>query len=219
MRSVNGWFVPNDDNYFDKFLEGLPPKQNGFQREHLMEAFKHVKRWDYAVDVGAHVGFWAKDMAERFGKVYCFEPSPETFGCLCKNLVEFDNVELSCAAVGDKQRYCKIRRDDIRAKNSGSEYITICENGPIRMVSIDDLNLPGCDFLKVDVEGFELAVLRGAKGTIAKYRPVISMECDKKFARSRFGWDDAEAMRFLTIRDYVEVAHMRPDRVFAPSGS
>jgi len=216
VRQINGWYLPNDCLYFDRFLEGKDIKENGFQREHLEEAFKHVTRWDYAVDVGAHIGFWAKDMAERFGKVYCFEASPSNFGCLVKNLAGYDNVELSCLAVGDKEGYCKIGRDDIRALNSGSEYVTLDKAGSIRMVSLDDCNLPGCDFLKVDVEGFELAVLRGAKRTIREYKPVIIMECDKKFALRRFGWHDLEAQSFLSKRGYIQVAHMRPDKVFVP---
>jgi FkbM family methyltransferase len=215
MREVNGWYVPSDDSYFDKFLKGVPPKQNGFQREHLEEAFKYVKKWDYAVDVGAHVGFWAKDMAERFGKVYCFEPSPQTFGCLAKNLAGYDNVMLSSVAVGDKAGHCDISRDDRRAINSGSAYI-IPKNrgGQIKVVAIDTLDLPGCDLLKVDVEGFELAVLRGAKGTLREYKPVIIMECMKKFARRRYGWADSEAESFLLNRGYKAVAEMRPDKIF-----
>lgn len=218
MRQFNGWWLPNNDTYFDSFLEGLPPKQNGFQREHLMEALKYVKRSRIAVDVGAHVGFWAKDMADQFDKVYCFEPSPETFGCLAKNLANYDNVELSCVAIGDKQDRCIIRRDHDRANNSGSEYVTKAIDGPVRMVSLDKLDIPGCDFLKIDVEGFELAVLRGAKKLISRFRPVISMECCKKFAWRRYQWHDLEAEHFLiSKRGYREVACMRPDKVFVPT--
>jgi FkbM family methyltransferase len=214
VREVNGWYLPDDCNYFDQFLKDKKYKQNGFQSEHLDEALKHVTKWDYAVDVGAHVGFWARDMADKFGKVYCFEPSPATFGCLAKNLAGYDNVELSCMAVGDKERKVAIRRDLRRGENSGSEFISVNNNGQTRMVSLDALELPGCDFLKIDVEGFELGVLKGAKKTIGKYKPVISMECDKKFAQRRYGWHDLEAQHFLLRKGYVEVAHMRPDKVF-----
>jgi FkbM family methyltransferase len=217
MREVNGWHVPSDCFYFDAFLKDEMPKQNGFQREHLEEAFKRVKKWDYAVDVGAHVGFWAKDMADRFGHVYCFEPSPATFACLAKNLASYNNVTLSAMAVGDKPGHCNIRRDDRRAKNSGSEYIVVDPKaGQIKMCSLDSLELPGCDLLKVDVEGFELAVLRGAKKLIANYRPIVIMECCKKFAYRRFRVADHEAESFLLRHGYTCVQIMRPDKIFVP---
>jgi hypothetical protein len=40
------------------------------------------------------------------------------------------------------------------------------------------------------------------------------MECDKKFAQRRYGWHDLEAQHYLLRKGYVEVAHMRPDKVF-----
>jgi FkbM family methyltransferase len=218
MREVNGWWLPRDDFYFDRFLEGKAPKENGFQREHLEKAFQYVKKWDVAVDVGAHVGFWAKDMAEKFGKVYCFEPSSQTFACLAKNMAEYDNATLSSMAIGHRHGYCDINRDSRRLKNSGSEYITHRPaHGGVRLVSLDSLDLPGCDFLKIDVEGYELAVLRGGRKLIREHRPVVSMECmQKKFAR-RFGWQDHDAEQYLTLKlGYQCVAYMRPDKVFIP---
>jgi FkbM family methyltransferase len=218
VKEVNGWWLPDDDHYFGKFVAGGPKKSNGFQREHLEAAFKHVPKFDYAVDVGAHVGFWAKDMADRFKHVYCFEPSAKTLGCLVKNLSEYDNVSISHVAIGDGPRKCIINRDDRRQQNSGSEFVRIDTAGSIDMTSLDEIGLPGCDLLKVDVEGFEYAVLLGARKLIKKFKPVVIMECDKKFAKRRFGWSDFEAEGYLKrTMGYKEVAHMRPDKVFVPA--
>ena len=217
MREVNGWFMPSDDFYFDRWIEGAPTKSNGFQREHLLEAFKHVRNWDIAVDVGAHVGFWAKDMAEKFGKVYCFEPHPKTFACLAKNMAEYENVMLSCMALGMREGHCDIVRGDPRTHNSGSEYIVPKTTGSIRITSLDDVGVQGCDLLKIDVEGYEYAVLKGARKTITKYRPVIIMETDKPFSQRRFGWNRQRPIEYIQRKfNYTEVAHMRPDRVFVP---
>jgi hypothetical protein len=83
---------------------------------------------------------------------------------------------------------------------------------------LDEIGLPGCDLLKVDVEGFEYAVLLGARKLIKKFKPVVIMECDKKFAKRRFGWSDFEAEGYLKrTMGYKEVAHMRPDKVFVPA--
>ena len=215
MKQHNGWWLPDDDSYFIKFVEKTSFKKNGFQREHLEEAFKYVKNFKYAVDVGAHVGFWAKDMAEKFERVYCFEPCPKNLGCLVKNMEEYPNVSITHYALGDKARKCSINRDIARGGNSGSEFIKVEDTGCIDMIALDDLELPGCDLLKIDVEGFEYAVLLGARKTIKKYNPVVIMECNKKFARRRYGWSDFEAEGHLKRTfEYREVAHMRPDKIF-----
>jgi len=50
-------------------------------------------------------------------------------------------------------------------------------------ISIDSLNLTGCDFMKIDVEGFEYAVVLGAIKTIMKYKPVIFYECNSRIMK------------------------------------
>jgi len=49
------------------------------------------------------------------------------------------------------------------------------------MITIDELNLDGCDFIKIDVEGFEWGVLLGAIETIKKYKPIIFYEYADKY--------------------------------------
>jgi FkbM family methyltransferase len=222
VKEVNGgWWLPSDDEYFTKFFPaGIDHKRNGFQREHLLEAFKFVKRWNYAIDVGAHVGFWAKDMAERFKHVYCFEPSPNTYACLLKNMAGYDNVVMSPIALGEHVGTCSMSRDDRRASNSGSEYIVRGKGGEISVQPLDALQIKGCDFLKIDVEGGEYHVLKGGVKTIQKYRPVVIMETDKNFSSSRFGVSRIRSIEFLRNQlRYREVAHMRPDRIFIPAES
>jgi hypothetical protein len=82
---------------------------------------------------------------------------------------------------------------------------------------LDALKIGGCDLLKIDVEGGEYHVLKGAVETIQKYRPVVIMETDKKFSSRRFGVSNIRSIEFLRNQlRYREVAHMRPDRIFVP---
>jgi FkbM family methyltransferase len=219
-QSPSGWWLPSVDVYFSGVVpalsDGHAPKRNGFQREHLLEAFKHVRAWEMAVDVGAHVGFWTRDMADRFMKVHAFEAASDTFRCLEMNMAEFANVDVHNVAVGPWHGSCKVCEDETRAGNTGSRFI-MPRGGSVAMVALDEFSLPACDLLKVDVEGFEEQVLEGAMWTIDAHRPVIVMETDKKFARARYGTPDDGAERFLRRLGYREVAHMRPDKVFVPA--
>lgn len=225
-KEPSGWFLPADDTYFGQFAappeyrDGPPPKRNGFYREHLHAAFNYVRAWDVAIDAGSHVGFWTYELAQRFGQVYAFEPSPANHACLIKNLEPFDNVEIHDLAVGDKHGWCDIHNDKQRPGNSGSNYIRPREGdgeGTIPIVALDELDLPGCDLLKVDVEGYELRALQGAIHLIRECKPVIILECtDEKF-RDRYGIPVGEAQRWLLKRGYREVWHQRPDKVLIPA--
>lgn len=212
MANRNGWWLPSRDSYMAKFIAG-PPRKNGFFVDHLQEAFKHVRAWDVAVDVGSHVGFWSSEMAQRFKTVYAFEPSPVTYDCFLKNMADCDNVIARNVAVGDQPGRCRMQSDSLREENSGSAYIVL-DQGDIEIVRLDDLGIPACDLLKVDVEGYELRVLQGAKGLIRAHWPVIIMECtDRKFHR-RFGIPIDQAQVWLKKNGYREVWASRPDKVF-----
>lgn len=224
----SGWCLPGSDSYFHKFqtpleYDGDPQpdqgKNNGFQRHHLWCAFEFVQKWDVAIDVGAHCGYWAWDMAERFKKVHCFEAHPVTAECLRYNMGKFDNVSIYNAAVGDQKGKVTIERDSTpkRQGNSGSNFVMPDKDyGNIRMYALDDMEFRGCDLLKIDVEGFEEMVLRGAEKLITEHWPVVVMETDKRFhgRYDKLGLDGQGASDWLTERGYEVKAAMRPDKIF-----
>lgn len=206
MKRAGEWDLPDSDQYFASFAT------TGFQIDHLRAAYPFVSKWDVAVDVGAHIGFWARELADRFAMVHVFEPAADTFACLESNLRGRDNVVLRNAAVGARAGNCTINDDPKRGGNSGARFVG--GGGQCPMVAMDDLGLPACDLLKVDVEGYEHEVLSGAVNTIERFRPVIVMETDKRFARARYGVPDDTAERKLIAMGYRVAAHHRPDKVF-----
>lgn len=223
MREKRGWFLPEDDGYFDTFLESAGGyKRNGFQRDHLMVALSYVRDWSLAVDAGAHVGFWALDMAARFKQVHCFEAAPDTYKCLMKNLEDLPNVTTHHIALGHESGSVTIHEREKRRKGtnsphqSGSRWVKPEQfGGTVAMRTLDSYALPSCGFMKIDVEGFEEFVLRGAKHLIKQFRPVIIMENEKKgFSENRYGTSWLEPVNFLMKRDYVNVWYARPNRVY-----
>jgi len=198
----DGLYIPNTDIYFPK---------NGFQVDHVFAVFDYVKKFGVALDVGAHVGSWCVHMAKRFKTVYAFEPAPDSFECLQKNVGHFPNVHLYNVAVGEKKGKCAVVEDISRPGNTGSRFISRGK-GTVDLIRLDDLNIEKCNLMKLDVEGYEYPVLRGAQNILNKFRPVIIMEV--KTFHGRYYWGKHEASSFLLNHGYREAAAMRPDKIF-----
>lgn len=133
-------------------------------------------------DVGANVGAYARAVLERApetARLYCFEPSRATFDLLQGAVGGDRRVTCVNAGFGDKEETIALYSD---ADGSGlaSVYqrrldhfgITLQRREEIRLTTIDafcrEHSVSFIDFLKLDVEGHELAVLRGAAGMLAR---------------------------------------------------
>ncbi|GHD48200.1 methyltransferase FkbM [Thalassobaculum fulvum] len=149
---------------------------------------------DVALDIGANVGIFSIAMGLAVGptgRVLAFEPQPSIFPLLQRNLAGhgLSQAEAERAILSDAEgegEFVDLHSPPIgRAVNYGSLSIasrTFASYGgmastPIR--TVDGLALTRCDFIKVDVEGAEGLVLRGAAGTIGRCRPILSVECDR----------------------------------------
>jgi FkbM family methyltransferase len=137
-----------------------------------------VKRGDVVFDVGAHVGFYtllASSLVGETGKVFAFEPLPRNLGYLEKHLHlnAVRNTVLFKAAVSDSTGEVHFREAPSHAMgqiNAEGSLVVPC-------VSLDDLcaqkAIPLPDLVKIDVEGAEARVLRGAENILRHGRPTI----------------------------------------------
>jgi FkbM family methyltransferase len=129
-------------------------------------------------DIGAHVGFYsllAAEITGPTGQVFAFEPLPRNFNYLKKHIEinNYKNVNPFNVAVSDK--------DGFAFFNEGENDFTghLADNGEIKVktIGIDEWinsgKLPVPDVLKIDVEGAEFSVLKGAANLLKKRHPVI----------------------------------------------
>ena len=137
---------------------------------------KTVREDDVAYDVGAHVGYFAVlmgDIVGSGGRVIAFEPRGLNLGYLQRHVSvnKCDNIEIVSKAVGDHSGHAKLET----RTGSGTGYVSDTGDEEIEITSIDELvesgTLPPPTFLKIDVEGGEMAVLRGAQKVIETQRP------------------------------------------------
>lgn len=138
------------------------------------------------IEAGANIGGHTVRLARacRPGPLYAFEPQHRVFQVLCANLAlnGIDNVLAYPEGCGEAEGVATIPRLDYEGSNNfGGVSLRPAEAGgvKVRVIAIDGLELAACGLIKIDVEGFEANVLRGARETIARCRPVLYVENDR----------------------------------------
>lgn len=186
MKNVKGIWLPDSEMHMVEWIE----REGGYQLKKQALAASYVTQWRCAVDVGAHCGTWALNLVKRFETVHCFEPIPEHLECLKMNAPKAVIHEVP---LGERGEYVSFRKNP---KSTGDASILPSGKGDTRTAVLDDFDLQNVDFMKLDCEGYEVAVLKGALRTIIRCRPVIVVE-QKPGKGSLFGYGDTEAVSLL----------------------
>ena len=162
---------------------------------------------EVAIDVGANIGAHTVAMARLVGPhgtVVAFEPQRVVFQTLCANVANNSLANVFCyqSALGEKAGVILVPPLDPQTRqNFGAFSVGGYEHGePVGLVRLDDFPLRACRLIKIDVEGMEPAVLRGAEGIIAKFMPVIYVENNRP-AQSR------ELIRMIHLMGYDLYRH------------
>lgn len=146
-----------------------------------------VRPGDIAVDIGANIGAHTLPLAARVGaagRVVAFEPVRMNFQLLCANVAlnGLDNVDAIPEGLGEAESTVMIADRPTRADgNLGALALSeIPGDRPVRVRRFDDaFDWPRLRFMKIDVEGMEAAVLRGASAALARFRPALYVENDR----------------------------------------
>jgi FkbM family methyltransferase len=150
--------------------------------------FQHlVRSGDVVVEVGANIGthtvFFAKAVGVA-GMVLAFEPQRIVFQTLCGNLAlnSLTNVHCYSVGLGEAPGFAQIPVLDYRQPlNFGGVSLGQVATGEqVQIATLDSFALPRCRLLKIDVEGMELAVLKGAVETIRRCQPILYLENDRQ---------------------------------------
>lgn len=132
-------------------------------------------------DIGANIGYHTVALASKGASVVGFEPNPQNFALLLKNITttrEPCRAQVYNFAVGAQEGSVYIPEVDVSSAGNfgGTEIVEGKPN--TRMISIDDFDqvLPAPTLIKIDVEGSELGVIQGAVRTLCEYQPVVYYE-------------------------------------------
>jgi FkbM family methyltransferase len=178
------------------FIKNRVIKRGGTWEEYIHDQFKkYVKPGSVALDIGGHIGTHTLNLSRLVGdngQVYVFEPQPKMFCELVINmhLNGRKNIKFFHNALGAEEKWIKMHiPPEAWTAIYGSTLIneghgtvsldTEVSGDPAKMIRLDDLHIDNISVIKMDVEGFEMEVIRGGKETILRNKPVLIIEIFK----------------------------------------
>jgi FkbM family methyltransferase len=195
LKFVKGIALPDSDTHFETHNASSPmvAGKGTYQLKKLNAALPHVCEFRHAIDIGGHVGTWARVLSQSFDKVSVFEPMADLYACASVNLKDCSNVELRGFALGPDDGNIMMSSG---ITNSGNACIN--DKGSIKVPSrrLDSFNFTQVDFIKIDTEGFEYFILQGGEQTIKRWKPAMVVE-QKPQNASRYGLGDTDAVQLL----------------------
>jgi len=128
------------------------------------------------VDGGAFIGDHTVAYAERVGStglVWAFEVSPAALECLRFNTARLPQVRVVSAALADRAGHVTIQ---MGLPNAGADRIGTVGSTGFPAIPLDAFSFPRLDYVKLDLEGYELKALRGAERVLRQHHPIVVAE-------------------------------------------
>ena len=203
IQQVNGVWVPSNDVHLQEWLAGKPFTQNKCLNNFLEHCQDNSIKFNTVIDIGAWCGTWAKAMEPFAKKVIAFEPDKVHFACLQRNCTI--NCDPRQEAVGSENKHISLTEDDFtQAKRVEKE-------GDIRMVTLDSLAYEDVDLIKIDVEGYEMEVLKGANNTLASTQ-YLMIELNNN--TKKYGSSNIDVEKHIKSLGFKLLLEHWPDKVF-----
>jgi FkbM family methyltransferase len=136
---------------------------------------------DVALDVGANIGYMSALLSVRAASVISFEPHPQLFERLSLNIQRWKaNIEIHQLALSDRSGEALLSLSEAFERNEGVGSISYPSvtgrNIKVQTVKLSDLKIDNIRIAKIDVEGHELNVLRGAGPLVGQLRDIVFEE-------------------------------------------
>ena len=179
--------------------------------EIIKDYIKLTNRNNTYIDVGVNIATHSIVFSKLFNNIIAFEPDPINYKISKENIIinNRPNIKLYNKALGSKNKMVTTEKHSDHSRGC----IITKDGGNIEAITLDSLNLKGIDYLKIDVEGHELDVLKGAIRTIKNNRPIIEFEYNH-LAKKLFGVEYQDIDDFLSRLGYVLDKHFESNYYF-----
>ncbi len=223
-KIISTWRTNNPDNilrYENGIAFNISTKKNSMSKSLILQEHtesnetkflkKIIKPGHIVLDVGANMGWYSIHFSKwvgQSGKIFAFEPVPEIYEELTSNInLNFcQNIIVFNCALGNQNESVLFNVSDFEGgSGASSENLKFGKEIKVSKRKLDDVmneqNLDNIDFLKIDIEGGELNMLKGAEKLIEKYKPkllleIVDIHCD------RFQYLPEDVCNFLFNKGY-----------------
>ena len=115
MKKIKSYFIPKEDKNYEIYFS----KFDHYQEAQRNKALAQVNKWNLAIDIGANIGLWSRDLTNFFDKTICFEPNSDCIKCLKKNITIEKAIIYNCALGSkneEKELFTPIKFEILRIK-------------------------------------------------------------------------------------------------------
>jgi FkbM family methyltransferase len=166
-------YFTSDENQIEYINSGIAEPYSG-NIEIVKNYIKNTKRNNTYIDVGVNIGTHSIVFSKLFSNIISFEPDYNNYNQSNDNIIinNISNITLYNNALGSIFKKISTKQHN----NHSRGCIYTIDGGDIDCITLDSLNLTNVDYIKIDVEGNELDVLKGAINTIKNNLPIIEFE-------------------------------------------
>ena len=217
MKKIKSYFIPKEDENYEFYFS----KFDHYQEAQRNRALAQVHDWNLAIDIGANIGLWSRELTNFFHKTICFEPNTNCIKFLKKNII-IEKAIIYNYALGLKNEEKELFTPNnvgassfinkiIKGHNpDGSEiynkFPQRTKKQLVKVKKLDEFNFNEIDFIKIDVQGYEYEVLKGAKKTLELNSPIICLE--------EVYPENSRAIKFLESLNYEIVDVVLKEHIF-----
>lgn len=173
---------------------------------------ERVPNRSVAVQAGSWQGLYPFLLSNMFAKVYTFEPDPVNFFCTTQNC-QRENVFKFQSTLSNKPGVVTFEEvtstGQGRVEQPDPYNIPVLRTVSVPSMTIDQLALPDCGLVMLDVESHEYEVLQGAEQTIRKFKPVVITEKNFRVERNQ------QTIELMQSYGYHVSLNLANDMVFA----
>ena len=203
IEKVNDFWVPSNDVHIEQWKSGAPFTQNKCLNKFIKYCESQTKKMKTVIDVGAWCGTWAKAIEPFAKKVIAFEPDKTHFECLQRNCTI--NCTPRMEAVGAQLQEVSLTEDNF------TQAKRVNEKGNIKMITLDHMAYEDVDMIKIDVEGYEMEVLKGATKTLENVK-YLMIELNNN--TKKYGSSNIVVEKFIGDLGFKVLMEHWPDKVF-----
>lgn len=218
MKLHQGIWLPDQELHFVEWMTKngeLVDGRGTYQIKKFRRAMEYVKQFRTAVDVGGHVGLWSMQLAKCFAVLEAFEPVQDFRDCWLCNMTPWGGREvvLHECALGEAPGRARMA---VNPKDTGGTHVAgLTDDGDVEVRTLDSFDFHDVDFIKLDCEGFEDRVLKGALETLVRCKPCVIVEQKPHKLGPNFGIKGTPAVDFLLGLGAAIRAEMSGDYVLS----